>query len=418
MQTKGDLVLMKTINRGLILDSIRRQGPLSRAEIAKQTGLNPSTVTRLVAELINEGFVREGGFAGSQGGRRPIMLELVPNAVFIIGVSVEATFISGIIANLTAEVLIKEHRPLGGTSKEEIARQITEMIDDLLAKACKRRIKVVGIGLAMHGLVDSDRGIAMYPPAFGWRNLPVRDLLERHYKLPVRVDNNARSMVLGECWIGEAKGIDNVIGLKVGQGIGSGIVLRGSAFEGLQHSAGEIGHTTVAFDGPICDCGNYGCLESVASLKALVNQAKIHLKQGVSSKLWDFCVGDLDNLKPQHVFEAAFAGDKLAHQLLEGIGRYLGIAIANIINLLNPSKILLGGDIYPALEFVLPTIREIVQMRAMDIPKKSVSIEPVKLGENAVAIGAVTLILQEIFHREERVGNETIIKKTAEFPSS
>lgn len=396
MHFKGDLLFMKELNRRLILDTIRRLGSLSRATIAKETKLNPSTVTRIIQDLINEGFVQEIGYATSQGGRKPILVDLVPNVVNIIGVNVETTKVIGIISNLTGEILSHLEIPIEDYRKEAIFKTVSQVINQLLSTPELKK-EPIGIGIAMHGLVDVDKGIVLYPPAFGWRDLPIVDLLESRFKLPVKLENNARALALGEWWFGAGRGLTNFIALKVGYGIGSGIILNGEIFRGVNFTAGEIGHTTVTVDGPLCDCGNYGCLESLASVKALVKRAKRGLKEGRISAINSLSNGNPELVKPEYIFMAAEVGDELALEILQEAGRYLGITLANLTNILNPTKILLGGDILAGLDYILPTIKATVQARAMEIPAKRLQIQPIELGTNAVAIGATTLILQQIF---------------------
>lgn len=393
---KGDLSSMKDYNRRLILNTIRKKGSLSRAEIAKQTELNPSTVTRIVADLINEGFLHEIGYANSQGGRKPILIDLVPNAVHIIGINVETTMILGIVANLTGDILYKTKTQLQSHKKDVIAQVIIDTANNLINQAATDKRSIIGIGVAMHGLVDVNQGVALYPPGFGWKNLPIVSILEEHFNIPVRLENNARAMALGEWWFGAGRNLNDFIVLKIGYGIGSGIILNGQIFRGIDFTAGEIGHTTVTIDGPLCDCGNYGCLEALASVKALIKKAQRCLKEGYSSKILTLA-GLVDSVQPEHIFQAAAENDALAVQLLQDIGRYIGIALASLANLLNPAKILLGGDILPGLDYILPTLIETVQTRAMEIPAKRLAIQQIMLGEYAASIGAVTLILENIF---------------------
>jgi len=395
---KTDLLYMREMNRRLILDTIRRNGKISRAEIATITKLNPSTVTRIVADLIREGLVREIGTAASQGGRRPILIDLVPDAVHIIGIDVETTTVVGVVTNMVGTVVYSAEQQLQSKSQEAVVSAIFQVISALQAQASDRQI--IGIGVAMHGLVDSERGISLYPPAFGWKNLPLASHIAHHFHLPVRIENNARAMALGEWWFGAGRDLDNFIVLKVGYGIGSGIILNNHIFHGIDYAAGEIGHTTVNIDGPLCDCGNHGCLETLASVKAIIKNAQQALYEGEDSILRS--MAPVDNLTLQHIHQAANMHDPLALRLLTETGRYLGIAIASLINVLNPTKILLGGDILPVLDYVLPTMETTVQARALAIPAKRVTITPIQLGEFAAAIGAVTLIIESIFKPVER----------------
>lgn len=385
-------------NRSIILSLLQQNGPISRADLADRMSVNPSTVTRIISELLSEGVVQESGLAGSRGGRKAILISMTPSIAHVVGISVESHYVTGIVANVAGEILERYTASITSTSKEGILTHVSDVTKCLLSSASDRKIDISGIGISMHGLVDAANGIVLFPPAFGWKDYPLAKYMEDKFKLPVKMDNNARAMGLGECWFGGARGIENLAALKVGRGIGMGLILHGQVYRGLANSAGEVGHTTVALDGPLCDCGNYGCLEAMASTRALVRNARRRLKEGVPSRLLSLVDGQLEKITPTHVAIAANSGDSLALQLFEDMGRYLAIAIANVTNLFNPTKILIGGDILECIEFVLPTVQLIVGKRCMEIPARQLTIEPVHLGQDAVTIGAATLILQELFN--------------------
>ncbi len=393
----GSPELMKAMNKRLILNTIRQNGPVSRVDIAKETGLHPSTVTRIVTSLRAEGVVREEGRGQNHIGRKPIYLDLVPDALHFGGIALEANGISAVVANLQADIKMRAHWTLQGKSKEAIVDQMYRAVDWLLDEAQQRYVRLTSVGIAVHGIADSARGVMRFPPAFGWKDLPLADILAQRYSIPVRVGNNSTALTLGEHWFGRGRRVENMVAVKIGHGIGSGIMLNGTLLHGNDFSAGEIGHTTVAFDGPLCHCGNYGCLESVASVPAILNQARMRLKQGSASTLMGMIDGDLDALSLGHINQAALAGDAMTQQVLEEAAVYIGVAVANCINLLNPSLVLLGGDIYDTLPFLLPTIKAVAASRTLEIPRKRVTIEDVALRHDAVAIGAVVFVLQDIF---------------------
>lgn len=387
------------MNRGLILEKIRTKNPISRAEIAKETGLHPSTVTRIVAALLEDGIVEENVVVDYPKvvGRKPIMLTLVADSMHVIGIAVETTYIAGLIVNLKGDVVEREEQPWVETDKNSIVLGIKEIIDRLMTKAKEKGLKILGVGIGMHGIVDSVKGVCLYAPAFGWKDAPIADMLSQYYDVPVQIENNANTMALGERWFSNGQDVNSLAAIKVDQGIGSGIILNGNLFVGEDFSAGEIGHFTVALDGPLCNCGNYGCLETVASIRAIVRQAISLLKQGATSELRNLAGGDVDSLNFSHICQAAYAGDELTLNLLAEAGSHVGVAISNLLNILNPKKVLIGGKIYPILDFLLPKIREVVEQRTLEIPHTGVDISPVRLGEDSVAIGAATLILKDVF---------------------
>jgi N-acetylglucosamine repressor len=398
LRSTGSLPLIKEMNRSLILETIRTKSPISRAQIAKHTGLHPSTVTRIVASLLEDGIIEEKGMHDQPKvvGRQPIMLSLVADSMHVVGVAVEITSATGLIVNLHGEVVEREEQIWESTGKDDIVQGIKSIIDRLMEKGRGRGVKILGVGIGMHGMVDHARGVCLYAPAFGWKDAPISDLLSPHYDFPIRVENNANTMALGEYWFGQSN-VASLAAVKVGHAIGSGIILNESLFVGEAFSAGEIGHFTVAFDGPLCNCGNHGCLETVASIDAIVRQGRRMLRDGVTSELLHLTGTNLDALDLSHICQGAALGDQLSLQLFADAGSHIGVAVANLINMLNPRKVLIGGEIFAALDFILPKIREVVDVRALAIPRAKVEIEPVGLGRDAVAIGAVTLILRDVF---------------------
>lgn len=397
MEISDNLPILREANPRLIFGHIRASGSICRAEIARITGLHPSTITRIVASLFEHGLVQEDGEGYNSLGRKSIMLRLVPGAVHAIGIAVESTFISGILVNLDAQIIREIEVPLAETTVEAVTGLIRTVIHDLMDFAKQSEIMVLGIGVAMHGVVDSKNGISVFAPAMGWRSMPVGAMIAEYSGLPVRVDNNANAMALGESWFGNGKGVANLLALKIGRSIGSGIILNGHLFPGADYSAGEIGHTNVVLDGQLCECGNYGCLETVASIDAVLKKGRVALKMGDESSLLAMLNDDPDRLNHRALFEATKSGDRLALQLWEEAAGYLGLALANAINILNPAKILIGGDILPVVDYVLPKMQQIVAVRAFETLRPNLVIEPVGLGSQSVAIGAATLILKEVF---------------------
>ncbi len=397
MHILDSLPLLRDANRSWIFSLIRAKGSICRADLARQTGLHPSTISRIVSSLMEEGLVRENGEGPKDLGQKPIMLSVVKEAIHVVGIAVESTFISAILVNLEAEVIEKLEIKLCDQTMETATKEIYTVIDDLLKRAEDRVVVIYGIGLAMHGIIDNDEGICLFAPARRAEEVPVAKAISEHYQLPVRMDNNANAMALGERWFGNGKGIDNLLAIKVGQSIGSGVILRGQLFSGSHYSAGEIGHVNVLSDGPLCTCGNYGCLESVASIEAVVSKGRLRMKRGEDRELLALTGNDPDALNFEILRNAAELGNSLALHLLSEVGTHLGLALANTMNILDPTAVLIGGEILPVIDLVLPKMREIVTARSFRILKNKVVIEKVGLGQDAVAVGAATLIFEDLF---------------------
>jgi N-acetylglucosamine repressor len=394
----GSFQLMKSLNRSLILNIIREKGPISRAEIAKITKLTPPTVSNLVKELLESKLVIESDLGESQGGRKPTMLVINAKEFYIIGIDVGIETLKGVIADLNANIVTKKSVP--------ISRPITnEGFIDLM-KTCIRQLldegnieydKYLGIGIGMHGVVDVNTGTSLFAPNLQLRHIPLKVELEKEFNMLVKVENDARAMALGESWFGNGNGADDIVCVNVGSGIGAGVIINGKLFHGEHFISGEVGHMTIDIDGPKCSCGNYGCLQTFASGPAIAERAKREILLGKESLIAEMVNGDLDMIDGKIVYDAALKGDALSIEILSEAGRYLGIGLTNIIHMLNPKKIIIGGGVANANGYVLESVKETIQKRCLTQSAKQTEILLSKLGADATAIGAVALILQELF---------------------
>ncbi|UFJ39611.1 ROK family transcriptional regulator [Brevibacillus humidisoli] len=392
----GSFQWMKSVNKSVILNLIRLHGPISRAEIAKMCKLTPPTVTNIVGELLESGIVIESTLGESSGGRKPILLRINTEAFCVIGVNAGAKTLR-VIATLLDNTVVKEtvsrlpSRPSAEEFLDTVKRAIRAVIDEV--KLSQKPI--LGIGVGMHGLVNPENGVALFAPHPDLRDVPVKDVLEEEFQLPVEVDNDVRAQAMAESWFGQAQGVANFISMYVGTGIGAGIFLNHQLFHGMSHTAGEIGHTTVDIDGPPCCCGNRGCLEALADGSAIARRAREAIEQGKSTLLAEW--GASEEITGNMVYEAAKQGDQVAIDLLAQTGRYLGVGVANVIHTLNPSLIILSGGVARAGEYVLEPLRKTVSARLMHKELENVKIVTSQLGKNSAAIGAATLVLQKFF---------------------
>lgn len=394
----GSFKWMKSLNRSLILNTIRTHGEVSRAEIAKITKLTPPTVTNIVAELLDNQLVLETELGASTGGRRPIMLTINEEAYHIVGIDIGIHHLRAVVTNLNAVIKASETLSLpANVNKETLIEHIITTIKHVLKQANLSAHELMGIGIGMHGVVDPEAGKAVFAPNLGLRDVSLREPLEQVFSVPVHVENDVVAFALGESWFGEGKDTGNFIAVNIGEGVGAGIILNGQIYKGASFSAGEIGHTTVDMNGPRCSCGNYGCLQSLVSGPAIARQAAQQIREGRASKLTDLCGDDLDAITGEMVDRAARMGDELAREIFLQTGRYLGIGLANLINTLNPRKIILGGGVTNASDLFLDELNATIHERAMDTPAKAVSIVISRQGEYASAIGAVTIVLNGLF---------------------
>ena len=274
---------------------------------------------------------------------------------------------------------------------EYTVNNIKEAIRDLLKETDSQPNDIQGIGFGFPGQVDYKSGVVRLAPNIpGWVDVPIAQMIEEEFGIPTRVDNDVRCAALGELNFGAGKGCENLICITVGTGIGSGLIVNGKLVRGASNAAGEIGHIKLQMhDGPICGCGDTGCMEAFASGPAIVAMAEDYIKGGKSTKFRELANPDIT---PRIVFEAAKQGDPVAKRIYTIMGEYIGIGLSSVINLLNPEKVIIGGGVAASGEFLMEPIRETVKKRAMKIAGETVQIVPAELGNTAGVIGASLLI--------------------------
>lgn len=306
--------LLKGMNESVILNIIRKMGPISRADIAKETNLTPPTVTNIVNKLIAENIVMEYKVGESNGGRPPVLIKLNPDFMSIIVIHISTYNLHQYTLDAELKTKKKEKNSIRGLKQEEVLELLTSVLDKAIKESPQN---VSGIGIVVRGPVKMKEGISVFAPNIGWRNVPLKSIVEEKFGVPTYVINDVRAMALGEFHMGKAKDVENMIFLKVGYGIGSAILINGRIYTGASDGAGEIGHTTIDVAGPQCSCGNYGCFEALASEKALVNLVVKSIKEGMDSIVYQMAEGMLDSVTPEMIYEAAKLNDKLAVNALK-----------------------------------------------------------------------------------------------------
>jgi len=390
------------VNRINILRLIRRHSKISRPELSEQSGLSSPSVSRVVQILIEGGLVKEAGTGESRGGKKPKLLEFAGADNIIIGIDLGASEIHGVLSNLNAEIIeeIKEPTPQPA-GFDAVMRTIDRMIDSLLNHPDCRRDRIMGIGMAVEGLINRSLNIVEYAPAFNWTNVDIRGPVTRHTGLPVIFDNTARAMAIGELWYGVGQRHDHFICVHAGSGIGAGIITDGNPLYGTTGKAGEFGHFYFNPDSQIrCRYGNAGCLEALSSSNAIIHAVQRRLKSGTGSLLARNSVENPSDITLKMVIDAAKKGDSLAWNVFDHAAEYLGIGIAGLINLFNPDAIVIGGDLARAGDILFDRLKKTINARALKIIARDVPILPATFKERAVVTGSVALILGEIleFH--------------------
>lgn len=392
-----DKSLISTINKQNVINIIRNNGPIFKAEISRMTGLSIPTIMKITEDFIKKNLVREIGKGESRGGKPPQLLEFIPDSNYIIGVDVGTTNIISIMMDLSSSII---HKCMVPTNLKEPSNIIIEQITDLIRKTVDNagidNKRILGIGIGVPGLLDSEAGTVVFSPDFGWENIDIIAPIKESFSMPIILENVTRVMAMGERWFGKAKNSDNFLCINLGYGIGSAVIIGGELYKGSSGTAGEFGHMTLEKNGPLCFCGNYGCLEALASANAISKKARYFIEKGEKSAILDFAKGDINAIEAKTVFDAAKQGDTLANEILNEATEYIGIAIANKINFLDPELIILEGGVAKAGDFLVETINKVIRKRQMKSAGKHARIVISDLGANAAAIGAASLILKSL----------------------
>ena len=419
---RGTFQLMKSVNKSLVLNKIRTNQPISRAQIAKDTKLTPPTVSSIVRELLAEDLVVESSLGESQGGRKPTMLLINQDALCVIGVDAGADWIKCFVSNLSGKIVARVEpksikRPI---TEADFLADLIEVIHSALDSLSKPD-KVMGIGVAMHGVVDVENGLSLVAPNLGLRDIPIMEALEKEFEMIVKVENDVRAMALGESWLNQLDHIGSMLMVNMGSGVGAGLVIDGKLYHGAADLAGEVGHMTIDLNGDVCTCGNKGCFQTFASGDAIVKQAKSFIKQAlqqgnqidpsrysavqltedlqalIQQNAEDYQQFLDEDITFEDIHNKAIKGDEICVHLLRKIGEIIGIALTNLVHVINPDLIVLGGSVSKAKAFILPVITEMIQQRGLTKEAKQTKIAVTAFGDDATLMGAVSLLLVELF---------------------
>lgn len=395
---KVDKHVMRGVNRSNILRCVLKEGAINQSAIAREVDLSIPSVMKIVDELVEEGILRRAGKGKSSGGKRPDLLELVEDAYYIIGVDMGRTAIRVALCNLRGDICDCAELPTGNTNPvEQLVDRTAGLIIRLIEDSRIPQEKLLGVGVAMPGLIDEERGNVILSPDFSWENIPLLELLKVRLNMTVKMENANLSLARAEDRKGAGKESNFFLCVNLGHGIGAGLLLDGHPYKGCSGTAGELGHMVVEPNGPLCACGNRGCLEAMASGEAIRQQAVHMLQRGISSKMMDIVQGDLTKVTGKIVFEAAAEGDIGAQAIVSKAAEYLGIALANCVNLLNPDRIVLCGGLTRNGEKFLQQIKNHMNSRCMRGLKADVKIRIGMLGEYAAAFGATLQYIDEFF---------------------
>ncbi len=378
--------LLKALNRSAILNVIKATGPISRTDIARLTGLSPASVTSQTAELIEDGLIYEKQEGDSRGGRRPILLALNATGAYVVGVKLAEEHATLVLTDLNAEVIARQTLELSSREPGRVSDQLAGGVRALLRSTQVDQNRLLGVGVGLAGIVDSAAGVCRMSPFNGWREVPFAEMLEERLDYPVYLDNDVNTLTLVEQLYGAGQHVDDFLIVTVGRGIGMGIVAKSQVYRGARGGGGEFGHTVVDPDGPLCTCGNRGCLETFVAEPWLLQHAR---NEG------------LEVATPEDLVAAARQGSAAALEVFARAGRVLGMGVANLVNLFNPALVLISGEGVRAGEFLFGPMRATMQRHMFGQLAQDVEVRVEPLGDDAWARGAASLALRQIFHAPE-----------------
>lgn len=374
----------------------------SRLELARQAGLSPASVTTIVQRLMGKGLVVEAEPAKSHLGRRPIPLEIRKDAAYLVGVDLGSFYLRIVITDINGNILHKiQTRTEMHEGRERVVTKTFGFIRQAIQESGLAPTAIKGMGIAHSGVIDSDAGMVLSYPRPGqmaeWKNVPLREIFQNEFNVPCLLEDSVRTATTAEKCFALGRDLSNFLYIDVGMGIGAGIFLDGKLYRGAGGRAGEFGHITVDENGPLCSCGNNGCLETVASCAAIIQGVRTALGQGIDSKIRDLAAGDMDRISIELIAQAAAENDSLAFRVLQKAASYIAIGLADLVNLLNPKIMIFGGALFRAVPQLLSDpLRRIIKQRSLEKSANEVELKVSSLGGEACALGASRLIAVKI----------------------
>ncbi|MGH2428534.1 MAG: ROK family transcriptional regulator [Candidatus Limnocylindria bacterium] len=378
----------RLINQRLVLRTIFDDSPISRAEIARRTGLTRTTISDVVEGLLESGLTEEIGPGQSTGGKAPILLRVPDEARHLIGIEVGDSLLTGAIVNLRGEIRGRVELPLDGRDGDQALARLDTLIEKLLKSP---RQPMLGIGIGTPGLIDTASGTVRWAVNLDWRDLALGERLRQRWQLPVYVANDSHAAALGEHTFGGHEPSESMVVVKVGRGIGAGLVLNGHLYQGEGSGAGEIGHSAIADNYRPCRCGSVGCLETLASTRAVVLRARELAPHAPESMLHRSSTTDgIDLADVKHAFEA---GDDLAREVVLDGARHLGRTIGSLIGTLSVRHVVLVGEMTRFGDPWLTAVRREAHRSALALLADATRIEVGRLGSDLVLLGAAALLM-------------------------
>lgn len=379
----GSKELIREMNLSTVLDSIRRMGAMSRADLASRSGLSKASVTSLTKELLDAGLLVSTGVAAPGAiGRPGELLDLEPSAGSFLSIEVGVDFLAAMLTDLKAQPLWRVRRTGAPAASEAIA-WLDGMLDTADEEVASRSLALLGVSVGLPGLVEVKSGTLAFAPNLGWHEVRIREHIAARYQVPVFVDNEARLAGIGEAYFGAATRHEDVLYIHVSSGVAGTLLSRDTPYAGHRGFAGQYGHMTIDPNGPTCNCGNRGCWEMLVGERAILAELE-RLRPGA---------GDQPGAIEQLVSNAV-AGDADAATVLGSVAEYLGIGIANLVNAFDPSMVVIGGTLSTLVEALIGDIHEIVKARALSHITDGLEVVCATHGADAALYGGIAIACQ------------------------
>lgn len=382
------------------VDLVRKKGPLSRTAIAEYLDISRGSVTAIAGNLVDLNVLTEVGHGKSEGGRRPRLLDVNAELGYIAGVDIGATSVDLALADFQGSILERKAEPADVREEpDQVLDRIIDLIVEMLSSQGAEITDLVGLGIGVPGPVQFPAGLLIEPPLMpAWDSFPIKRFIrQRIPQINPVVDNDVNIMAIGEARVGGGKGLDNFFYIKIGTGIGCGVINNGHIYRGSDGTAGDVGHICVDYNGPICHCGNTGCLESMAAGPAIAQRGREAAESGESEIMAKRLELNRGELTSKDVGEAAAAGDQAANRIINESGRMIGGVLAGLVNFYNPRAIFIGGGVSNIGHQLLSTIRQATLRRATALSTSSLLIDYSKLGSDAGVHGAIWIAIENVF---------------------
>lgn len=385
-----------------LLRLIHENSKISRIELAKETGSSAASITAIAQRLIAKSLIVESGQGSTHFGRKPILLTVRNDAAFMVGVDLGSFYIRVVITDINGKLVHKAQTETQlGDGRERVLARTFKLIDKTIAESEVPRDSIKGIGVGHSGVIDVKRGVVLSLPRPGqmleWRNVPLKSILEEKYGLPCVLEDTVRTRAIAEKHFGFGKDLDEFIYIDVGMGIGAAIFINGDIYRGRGGNAGEFGHMTVVEGGLLCSCGNNGCVEALASCAAIIQAVRGAIDMGVNTKVRELSQGKSENVSVEMIAQAALDNDGLALRVLRDAVSHIAVALADVVNLLNPNVVIFGGALFQsAPQLLIDELKRSITLHALEKSANEVELKVSTLGREAGACGAARLISQTV----------------------